>query len=191
MEILCAGCGGIVQPGQMFCIYCGRPREEKAQVADSEVLGIFPQAQFCKGFLGLGSELSILVLTPQHLLVAVTPKSMEAVLEDMDSELQESQAESKLDAHEFIKSRDFSQAPWEKYRRRPLRECKDDHPHNRLIEIGHIEKVEVAMYDAWNDDTLGIHLPHESLKFVFWWPWGEMAMEAFQSLLGDKVKNVS
>ena len=72
-----------------------------------------------------------------------------------------------------------------------MRECKDDHPHNRLIEIAHIEKVEVAMYDGWNDDTLYIYLPHERLKFVFWWPWGEMAQEAFQGLLGDKVKVVS
>ena len=191
METLCSGCGGVIQPGQLFCIFCGRPRQEKNPTDLPEVLGIFPQAQFCKGFLGLGSEMSILVLTPDYLLVAVTPKSMEASLEDMDSELQEVCGQSGMDAHEFIKSRDFSQAPWEKYRRRPARECKDDNPHNRLIEVGHIQKVEVAMYDGWNDDTLRIYLANECLKFVFWWPWGEMAMEAFQSLLGDRVKNVS
>lgn len=191
METFCTGCGGAIQPGQLFCIFCGRPRQEPPPADLPEVLGIFPQAQYCKGFLGLSSEMSILVLTRDYLLVAVTPKSMEASLEDMDSELQEACGQSGMDAHEFIKSRDFSQAPWEKYRRRPARECKDDNPHNRLIEVGHIQKVEVAMYDGWNDDTLRIYLANECLKFVFWWPWGEMAMEAFQSLLGDRVKNVS
>lgn len=191
MESICTGCGGLIQPGQLFCIYCGRPREEKPSAVSPNVLGIFPQAQFCKGFLALGSEMTILVLSQEHLLVAVTPKSMEARLEDLDTELQELCGQSGLDAHEFIKSRDFSEAPWAQYRRRPLRECKDDNPHNRLIEVAHIQKVEVAMYDGWNDDRLRIHLPNECLKFELWWPWGEMAMEAFQSLLGDRVVNIS
>lgn len=191
MNVTCEGCARILQVGEGFCTFCGRPRPGDSPSELPEVLAILPQAQYCKGFLGFGSSMNILVLTREHLLVAEVSKSMEALISAMDEELEESFRQGDLEAHEFMKSRDFSQAPWQSYRRRPLRESRQDNPNNRLLEMASIQKVEVAMYDGWNDDTLTLHLAKEKIKFVFWWPLGVMAMEAFRQVLGDKVHDVS
>lgn len=192
METRCPQCGSPFSPGDEFCRECGQ-RRPAVSVSEpgsesAEVLAVLPQAQLCKGFLGLGSSMSILVITREALLVIKSPEDLEEQISRMEDRLQRLRGEG-VDDHELIRSQDFSQAPWQIYATRPLRDSL--RPDGRLLEMSSILKAEVAMYEGWNDDTLHVFIPGETLKFIFWWPLGELAFDALRIALGDRVKNVS
>jgi hypothetical protein len=191
MDMYCTSCGDALHEGDDFCQNCGQrsaPPSPTETASGQEVLAILPKAQFCKGFLGFGSSMSVLVITRQALLIAKMPDAMEAQIDGLEDELQELRGNG-MDDHELIKAQDFSHAPWQIFARRPLEESLK--PDGRLLEMSSIIKAEVAMHEGWSDDTLRIYLPGETLKFVLWWPLGEIALQALRLALGDKVKDVS
>ena len=184
----CSSCGGTFHEGDEFCRNCGHRRSAPDAPGASEILAVLPQARLCKGFLGFGSSMNILVIARHALLIVKTPAPMEEQIDGIDEELQKLRGLG-IEDHELIKNQDFSQAPWQIYARRPLEQSSQ--PDSRLLEMSQILKVEVGMYEGWSDDTLRIYLSGETLKFVFWWPLGELALQALRGVLGDRVKDVS
>lgn len=200
----CTQCGSPLAPDARFCGQCGQvvratpvatpvvapaAPQPVPSVAEPTV-GIIPNLQRRKGFLGMSAETFYLVVTPGRLVFAsVTSKMMQ---EAIAAARQEAKDQGKGFLGRFAAQMAWSDVICRQYQAMPVDAILAQYPGSFFIPNNQIKKVRLEEGSADEDGTTNAQVTFDTMsgkhKFDFSGTGTGNARQVLQQVLGSVVK---